>query len=67
MYLIPVILASTFRRGLVTRPSVKSESSFAPREDERKSVSRGVAFYEKAAMYWFSRTQPCVSLPSSQM
>ena len=56
-----------FRRGSGKRLSVYANSSFAPKYNESRSVSGGDAvFCGKTTVSWFTRTQRCVSLSSSE-
>ena len=59
-------LGLTYRRGSGKRLSVYVDASFAPRDNERKSVSGGAVLYGKAVVSWFSRSQRCVALSSTE-
>ena len=61
-----VSLGLVYRRGSGKHLSAFADSSYAPRETNRRSVSGGIVMYGKTAIAWFSRTQKCVTLSSTE-
>ena len=56
----------TFVRGSGKHLSAFADSSYAPRGTDCRSISGGVVMYGKTAIAWFSRTQKCVTLSSTE-
>ena len=56
----------TFKRGSGSYLSAYADSSYAPRETNRKSISGRIVTYGMTAIAWFSRMQKCVSLSSTE-
>ena len=56
----------TFQRGSQTGMCAYADSDYAKREDDRKSISGGAVMFCGAAVSWFSRTQKCVTLSTTE-
>ena len=56
----------TFRKGTGGNLTAFADASYAPKSDERKSVSGGSIQYAGSSIMWFSRTQKAVTLSSTE-
>ena len=59
-------LGLTFEKGRGLDPVVYSDSNYARDENDRRSVSGGAILCGGATVSWFSRTQRCVTLSSTE-
>ena len=56
----------TFQRGSGLQLEVFADSDFASKATDRRSISGGAVMCGEAAVSWFSRTQKCVTLSTSE-
>ena len=54
------------RSGLHRRLVAYADSDYARSKEHRRSVSGGVVMYCRGPILWFSRTQRCVTLSSTE-
>ena len=59
-------LGITFQRGRGLNLEVYADSDYASKATDRRSVSGGVVMCGGSAVSWFSRTQKCVTLSTSE-
>ena len=63
---LTVDLGLIFWRGSGKQLSALTNLSYASHETTRRSISGGIVMYGKTAITWFSRTQKCVTLSSTE-
>ena len=58
----------TFRRGTLSSISLEvfASADYASKATDRRSVSGGAIIHGGASVCWFSRTQNCVTLSTSE-
>ena len=59
-------LGITYHRGSREGFVAYADSAYSSKADDRRSVSGGVVMYAGAAVTWFSRTQRCVTLSTTE-